>query len=393
MSVELRAWQTEAITRWLANGRRGVFEVTTGAGKTICAIACIEKFWEYRDTGHVVILVPSIALADQWYINLETHLGSLPGGIEVYGAGRKPARPSAINIMVVNTGREWAPRITQQSATFLIADECHKYASPANARALAGRHLATLGLSATPRRQYDSRFEEYVVPRLGPVIFEYGLVAAQRDSILVEPTIINVGIDLSDDEQEVDDAQSRRIGVLSSQVTRGAVSQHALERALFQRANARRNAIARLSAAAYLLNAHRNDTCIVFHETIQGAEALRELLAVRKHRVTIYHSKLGSDLRRDNLRLFMEGTFDVLVACRAIDEGFDFPRARIAVIASGSKSIRQRIQRIGRVLRSAPDKEDAIIYTIYLNDLEEEALLQADAKLGDSFDIRWQRIK
>ena len=295
--------------------------------------------------------------------------------------------------MVINTGREWAPRITQQFGTFLIADECHKYASPANTRALAGRHLATLGLSATPRRQYDSRFEEYVVPRLGPVIFEYGLVAAHRDSVLVTPTIVNVGVDLSDDEQEVDDAQSRRIGVLSSQVARGAVGQNVLERALFQRANTRRNAIARLRAAAYLLNSHRNDICIAFHETIQGAEALCELLALRKHRVTIYHSKLGSDLRRDNLRLFVEGRFDVLVACRAIDEGFDFPRAQVAVIASGTKSIRQRIQRIGRVLRSAPDKEDAIIYTIYLNGLEEAALQEADSKLGDAFDIVWQRIK
>ena len=83
----------------------------------------------------------------------------------------------------------------------------------------------------------------------------------------------------------------------------------------------------------------------------------------------------------------------MLVACRAIDEGFDFPRAQVAVIASGTKSIRQRIQRIGRVLRSAPDKEDAIIYTIYLNGLEEAALQEADSKLGDAFDIVWQRIK
>lgn len=393
MSVELRAWQAEAIARWVAYERRGILEVTTGAGKTICAIGCIEDFWRSCRSGRVIILVPSIALADQWYANLETHLPSTEGGIEVYGAGMKPAGPGRVNIMVINTGREWAPRIAGEFPTFLIADECHKYASPANARALTGRHLATLGLSATPRRQYDTRFEEYVVPNLGPVIFEYGLVAAYRDSILVRPKITNIAVGLSDKEQEIDDAQSRRIGFLSSQVASGAVGQMELERAVFQRANTRRNATARLRATAHLLNEHRNNICIVFHETIEAAEILCELLAKRKHRVTIYHSKLDSNLRRDNLRLFMEGKFDVLVACRAIDEGFDFPDAQVAVIASGTKSIRQRVQRIGRVLRAAPNKETAIIYTIYLEGLEEEALLRADAGLNDVFEIGWRRIR
>lgn len=393
MSIELRAWQTDALASWRAHDRRGILEVTTGAGKTICAIACIENFWSAQEAGKVVVLVPSIALADQWYANLETHMEAISGEIEVYGGGRRPSEPKLINLMVINTARTCAPTIANRYPTLLIADECHRYASPANSEALLGPHMATLGLSATPRRQYDRRFEELVVPRLGPVIYRYDLLSAYGDSILVRPQLVNIGVELSDEEKQVDEAQSRRIGILSSQVDRGTADPYALQNALFQRANARRNAIARIKAAAYVLDGHRSSICIVFHETIQGAEALCELLARRKHRVTVYHSELGPNLRRDNLRLFMEGKFDILVACRAIDEGFDFPSAEIAVIASGTKSIRQRVQRIGRVLRPAPDKDAAIIYTIYLRDLEGGSLLRADAGLGDTLDIRWQVIK
>ena len=48
---------------------------------------------------------------------------------------------------------------------------------------------------------------------------------------------------------------------------------------------------------------------------------------------------------------FKKGKLNVLVSCTALDEGFDMPEADGAMILSASSSKRQRIQRMGRVLR------------------------------------------
>ena len=66
--------------------------------------------------------------------------------------------------------------------------------------------------------------------------------------------------------------------------------------------------------------------CLAFHEEIDQAEALYDLLIKRGHSATIYHSGMGASRRRDNLRLFRRGVFDVLVSCRALDEGINIQK-------------------------------------------------------------------
>ena len=94
----------------------------------------------------------------------------------------------------------------------------------------------------------------------------------------------------------------------------------------------------------------------------------------RGHSATIYHSQVGPSVRRDNLRLFRQGVFDVLVDCRALDEGINIPETQVAIIAAATASERQRIQRLGRVLRPAPGKDAALIYTLYAIEAEASRL-------------------
>jgi superfamily II DNA or RNA helicase len=63
------------------------------------------------------------------------------------------------------------------------------------------------------------------------------------------------------------------------------------------------------------------------------------------------------------------------VTCRALDEGMNAPETTVGIIASGTASTRQRIQRLGRILRPAEGKSEAVIYTLYASDQEEERLL------------------
>jgi superfamily II DNA or RNA helicase len=91
------------------------------------------------------------------------------------------------------------------------------------------------------------------------------------------------------------------------------------------------------------------------------------------------------------LRLFRRGAFDVLVTCRALDEGTNVPETRVAIIASSTASTRQRIQRLGRVLRPAQGKLLATIYTVYATEIEKDRLAREAMTLTGAEAVSWQK--
>jgi superfamily II DNA or RNA helicase len=158
------------------------------------------------------------------------------------------------------------------------------------------------------------------------------------------------------------------------------------------RASISRNAARRIPAAVAITEENRGSRIIIFHEEIEKAEILKTLLSERGHSVGIYHSQLGNDKRRDNLLQFRRGMLEILVCCRALDEGVDVPEADIAIIAASTASSRQRIQRIGRVIRVHKDKESAKIYTLYATDREEEYLRGEELRLGSILKFKWYEM-
>ena len=56
---------------------------------------------------------------------------------------------------------------------------------------------------------------------------------------------------------------------------------------------------------------------------------------------------------------------------------------------SSSAVTRQRIQRMGRVLRKSSSKEKASIYTIYSSEHERERLVEESKRLVDEVQIEW----
>ena len=67
--LKLREWQEKAFSHWWSK-KRGIIKVVTGGGKTFFAIHCLKKYLEENPKNFVFIVVPSIALLDQWYENL-----------------------------------------------------------------------------------------------------------------------------------------------------------------------------------------------------------------------------------------------------------------------------------------------------------------------------------
>lgn len=389
LKYDLRKWQLEALREWKTS-HQGIVEVITGGGKTVFAEACILELLSSRPDAKILIIVPTIVLLDQWYLNIIEELGANEKEISLYGGGRKAKNTSLINIAVVNTARKLTPEITEEGNWFLIVDECHRVASKSNRNALEGKFIASLGLSATPERQYDNNMQEYVIPVLGEIIFRYGLEEAYKDGVVTNFDLINVEIPLLEDEEKEVNRLTKYIGQLSKKDTETAKKK--LEVVLRKRARVVNNATMRIPSTVKIVEMNKGKRMMIFHEDISVANKLLSILKKKNFSVTIYHTKIGAATRLSNLFLFKKGIFEIIIACRALDEGINIPETEIGIIAASTATTRQRIQRLGRILRPSIKKQKSTIYSLYASEPEKDRLSKEFYELKSLIDIKWLKV-
>jgi superfamily II DNA or RNA helicase len=384
-----RQWQTEALERWQELGR-GVISVVTGGGKTAFAIiAFLAQRARVADL-RLVVVVPSQALLDQWVIALGTEAELSLGDIATFSGEGRAARPAIANVVVINTARQISRELTSGAPCLFVVDECHRAGSPENARALDVEATYRLGLSATPVREFDEGFQEFVEPALGSILYEYDYVAARKDGVIADFSLHNFEFQLSATEQEEYERITSRVGRALS-ASDGSLEDPRVKSLLLRRARLVADS-PRRTAAAVAVSERFDGPKLVFHERIAQANTIVKLLDARGERVGVYHSQLGQPIRRRNLELFKLGQFSTLVTCRALDEGLNVPDARAAVIAASTRSTRQRIQRLGRVLRVSPGKQSASVATLYATDAERKALEKEASAIGEVAETKWYRV-
>lgn len=384
-----RRWQTEALNRW-RSANRGVVAVVTGAGKTIFAMQCMLTLRATRTSCRFLVVVPTVALLDQWHAAFIEELGVTEDEITLIGGGARSQSKGKIVLAVLDSARRIVPDLVEDGDWFLIVDECHRAASEKNRAILKGRYVATLGLSATPERQYDRWFDEFIVPVLGPVIFRYTYLEALKDGVIAEFELWNIRVPLSDEEEAALDKLGASIAREIQRLDRqGLIDSPRLRHLLLKRSRCSQAAVSRIHTAVELVEKWHGSRGIVFHEFTASADRIADILTRRGHRARAYHSGLGPPTRYKNLRLYVTGQIDVLVTCRALDEGLDVPTTQFGIIAASTSSIRQRIQRLGRILRPAPKKARALITTLYALPTEGENLRRESIRMAGITKTRW----
>jgi superfamily II DNA or RNA helicase len=385
-----RQWQSDALDLWMQE-KRGVVSVVTGAGKTAFALLAFERLRSEVPDLRLVVVVPTLALLDQWVVALTADLGLSSADVAAFSGESKPRRAKAANVLVLNTARSLSATVAGQHNCLFVVDECHRAGSPENAKALDNGAGYRLGLSATPVRDFDDGFERWVEPALGPIIYEYGYAAALADGVIAPLALHNFHFELTEKEQERYDSLSMKIGRRWAQ-SDNAYDDEILKRLLLQRASISIESTRRIVACVAVAERYPGRG-IVFHERIDAANKIARLLDKRGQRVAVYHSKLAPIIRRRNLELFRFGQIDKLITCRALDEGLNVPDAEIAIIGASTRSTRQRIQRLGRVVRPSPNKDTALVCTLYATEPERESLLAEEQKLEALAAIRWFEVK
>lgn len=364
-----RDYQREALEAWKQAGRRGVVVLPTGAGKTLVAQLCL------RDADRPTLVVaPTLDLVGQWYDGLRRAFG---GPVGVVGGGSHDVE--AITVTTYDSAWTHAERWGDRFG-LVIYDEVHHLPGPSYA--VSAESLMApfrLGLTATLERPDGAH--QRLDGLLGPVVYRRGITELAGEFLAPYRTEV-LRVALSDEDRAAyDDAVATWRGFVDQQGIRlgGAggwqrflqvTSRSAEGRAAFRAWRRSREIVqgapAKLRRLAELLQVHRDNRVLVFtHDNATAYEVSRRLLVP----ALTHHTDVKE--RRALLAGFAAGDLPVLATSRVLNEGVDVPAADVAVILSGSATVREHVQRLGRILRPQEGKQ-AVLYELVVEDTLDE---------------------
>lgn len=356
---EPRPYQSEALAAWKRARGRGVVVLPTGAGKTHVAVMGIE-LWR-RST---LVIAPTLDLVRQWYDLLRATFATEIG---LVGGGEHDVRPITVTtydsayLQVEHLGNRFG---------LIVFDECHHLPGPTYALA-AQLAIAPfrLGLTATPERQ-DGR-ESLLAQLIGPTVYRRDIIDLSGD-FLAEYDTVRIPIRLSPPEREEHDRERaiyrafvERAGIRMSQPggwsrfimlsTRSQEGRRAMQAYRRQKELAF-CAPAKLDWVERLLHDHRRDRAILFTQDNATCYQLsrRFLVPAITHQTKVKE-------RSEVLAGLRDGAYAAVVTSKVLNEGVDVPDANVAIVVSGSGSVREHVQRLGRVLR----KKEGKLATLY----------------------------
>ena len=360
-------YQSEAIEAWKRHRYRGVVVLPTGAGKTYVATLAIQA--RPRST---LVVVPTLDLLNQWYDVLRAAF-DVPVGL--VGGGYHEILD--LTVTTYDSAHLHMERLGDRFG-LVIFDECHHLPSPTYAMA-ARMCLAPLrlGLTATPERA-DDRTNDYTI---GPVVYRKDITELSGE-YLAEYDTVRMQVPLSEVEREAYErdratylgflrANGIRMGepdgwsrflLLSSQSDTGrrAFAAYRRQKTLALAAPGKLDYLARL------LHQHRADRTIVFTEDNATVYAIsrRALLPAITHQTKVKE-------RSRILAALNAGELGAVVTSKVLNEGVNVPEANVAIVLSGSGSVREHVQRLGRILRKTENKR-AVLYELVAAGTTEE---------------------
>ena len=377
--------QVEAVNAWITNGYRGSIIYSTGTGKTEIAFECAKRACEAIVLNgnnnylfNILFLVPRIVLVQQ-NINRLIRYGIPEERIGAYFGERKEVREITISTYQSAISN---PDLINNS-NMIIFDEVHLVSDTAitlrKVVTAADPKKPLLGLTATIDEQ-DPRYN--TILSLLPPVRRYMIKDAVKDSRLARPVVIPIKVDLTYAEQKIYDECSKKIRNISgylhtsdpksitSLLRRGGRSA-GLARAWFANVKERKNLIncaknKLLAAVDIIATKHSSERIMVFSETIESLQMLKEMLQKKGIESMLIDSKLKSKERQRILSEWGKKFFPLL-SVHTLEIGYDVPEVRVAIILATTSNMNQIVQRIGRTIRKTAGKDTALIYTIYLS--------------------------
>ncbi len=400
LKFEIRQHQRDALNAWQTKGDfQGVFDLATGAGKTITAVYAIVQMAKKIPGLTVVIAAPYQNLADQW-CDILARFNIQPVRCYVSrGEWEEPLENLIYNIeigalqfgavVVVNRtlkSSEFQAAIARipQKQFLWIGDECHHHSSESFSGSLPENARYRIGLSATPQHYMDSERNDRLNAYYGQIVFTYSLKQAIEDKVLTPYDYFPCVVELTQSEAEEFIDLSNEVARLFAQEKEAKSSKISanLTAILMKRARVIASAANKIPALQAIVSSNKPQVHTLFYcgdgqveaEEDEGddgqaggfsgrqIEVVSQVLDSLGWRLSRFTSREPRREREAILRSFRSGLIDAMVAIKCLDEGIDVPACSTAFILASSRDPRQFIQRRGRILRRSLGKEVATIY-------------------------------
>jgi superfamily II DNA or RNA helicase len=361
--------QVEGLKAWWDAGGRGVVVLPTGTGKTHLANMAIE-----RAGRPTLVITPTLDLLNQWYDEL---LLSFGGAVGLLGGGYYDIQP--LTVTTYDSAYLNMERLGNRFG-LIVFDECHHLPGPTfGLAATCAIAPFRLGLTATPERADNAH--THLDQLIGPIVYRREITELKGD-YLAHYRVAKLHVQLSDDERlryETARELYRRfvsdMGINMSEPNgwgrfiflahRSPEGREAFVAYREQRELALA-APAKLGLLARLLERHNGDRVLIFtHDNATVYKIARQFL------VPVITHQTKAKERREILLRFNAGTLPIVATSKVLNEGVNVPEANIAIVLSGSGSVREHVQRLGRVLRKVGEKQ-ALLYEVITRGTAEE---------------------
>ena len=386
-------YQKEAFENWSKNGMIGFFEMATGTGKTMTSLNCALEIFKVENRIRMLILVPSISLADQW--------------------AAEAAEFNFKNIIIANSKNDkWTEdiisqinrsEVINQSFTIVttydtfslpkfqsivsrlnpdvlfIADEAHNFGTQNLISLHPNKFERRIGLSATPKRHFDINGTDALLSFFNSSdkpTFKLDMAEAIEKKFLCEyfyyPKIVTLTNDELEDYRKISikllkffDPKTKRfsdnprVNILFQERKR-----------IIHKAENKKNCLRECFKELKTIKEEIKYTLVYVPEGIDHSVDDQDKRIIDSYSQIIseefnlnQHQFIGdTDNRSEILKRFAEGQLQVLTAMKCLDEGVDVKRTEIAVFCSSTGNPRQFIQRRGRILRMAKGKNHSTIF-------------------------------
>lgn len=399
---EERKIQIDAYNAWIGNGKKGMFAMATGSGKTVTALNCIRK--QYKENGYykAIIVVPTQALAIQWeheaksfnFQNIVSTHSDKDWKDVLSRYITRSLLDSTKSIILITTYATFNRNDIQSflkkvrgAETFIyVADEAHNIGSQNSLKHLPEMINWRIGLSATPERIYDDlgteKLYEFFDSKPPKYTYRYTMKQAIEEGILCHYDYYPIFIELTSSEMEeyerISDQLRKYIDADTGKYKPNAERLLLKRKRIIHKAENKKIAISDLLEElkqkqkldytfvfvpeGYEPDYSINDSYNIDQDDIHIIDEYAQMF--KEHGYSYHKYISGLDDAPSILQNFADGDIQILLSMKCLDEGVDIPRAEHAIFCSSTGNPRQFVQRRGRVLRKCKGKEKARIWDL-----------------------------
>lgn len=331
----LRPYQRDTVTRVhaeLARIHRVLVVLATGAGKTVVATALIGDY--VRQGGRVIFLAHRRELISQAAAKL--FRAGIDCGVVQAGV---PARPGVlVQVCSISTLHARAVRgraMDLPPADLIVVDEAHHIRARTYQQILAQYPDAdVVGLTATPcrgdGRGLGASFGVIVEAATVAQLTQAGYLVPARFYAPSRPDMVGV------ETRGGDYVEAQMAEKVDRPELVGDIVEHHLRLA-------------------------QGRPTVLFAAGVRHSMHLRDQFRLSGLMAEHIDGSTPTEERDATLKAFAEGRVDIITNAAVLTEGWDAPAASCVVLARPTKSLGLFRQMVGRVLRPAPGKTDALV--------------------------------